>query len=99
MKMLSLKLVSGEINRVSPPAQPLPAERAEEAAADESNQRRLLPKKLSLSIISIPLRGPATLRNNQEKQISLFSVDSVPVEKELVYDSARAERVQDFPHS
>lgn len=88
----ALKLVSGEINRVSTPVQPLP-ERAGEAAVDEQVVPSFVQEAFSEYHL-YTLEGPATLRNNQEKQISLFSVDSVPVEKELIYDSALGERVR-----
>jgi hypothetical protein len=90
----SLKLVSGEINRASPPVQPL-AERTEEAAADEQAVPSFTEEAFSEYHL-YTLERPATLRNNQEKQISLFSVDSVPVEKELIYDSSLSERVRIF---
>ena len=35
------------------------------------------------------LERPATLKNKQVKQISLLSADSVPVEKELVFESQK----------
>ncbi len=91
----SLKLVSGEINRVSQPVQPLPAERAKEAAAEEQDVSSFAEEAFSEYHL-YTLERPATLRNNQEKQISLFSVDSVPVEKELIYDSTLSERVRIF---
>ncbi|AKB29630.1 hypothetical protein MSSIT_2911 [Methanosarcina siciliae T4/M] len=40
------------------------------------------------------LERPATLKNNQVKQISLLSADSVPVEKELIFDVSKSENVQ-----
>ncbi len=89
----SLKLVSGEINRVSPPVQPLP-ERAGEAVSDETKSTTSFAEEALSEYHLYTLERPTTLRNNQEKQISLFSVDSVPVEKELVYDSALGERVK-----
>ena len=40
------------------------------------------------------LEKPVTLANNQAKQISLLSADSVPVQKELVFDSWKGDNVQ-----
>jgi len=91
----SLKLVSGEINRVSPPVQPLPADRAEEAVADEQAVSSFNEEAFSEYHL-YTLERTATLRNNQEKQISLFSVDSVPVEKELIYDSTLSKSVRNY---
>ncbi|WP_410509113.1 DUF4139 domain-containing protein [Methanosarcina hadiensis] len=91
----SLKLVSGEINRVSPPVQPLPADRAGEAAVEDEAVPSFNEEAFSEYHL-YTLERPATLRNNQEKQISLFSVDSVPVEKELIYDSTLSERIRNY---
>lgn len=90
----SVKLVSGEINRVSPPVQPLP-ESAGEAAVEEKAVTSFNEEAFSEYHL-YTLERPATLKNNQEKQISLFSVDSVPVEKELIYDNTLSERVRIF---
>lgn len=91
----SLKLVSGEINRVSPPVQPLPADRAEETAAEGQAAPSFNEEAFSEYHL-YTLQKPATLKNNQEKQISLFSVDSVPVKKELIYDTTLSERVRNY---
>jgi hypothetical protein len=40
------------------------------------------------------LEKPVTLANNQAKQISLLSADSVPMQKELVFDSWKGDKVQ-----
>ena len=40
------------------------------------------------------LERPATLKNNQVKQLSLLSADSVPVKKELVFDVSKSNNVQ-----
>ena len=89
-----LKLVSGEINLVSPPVQSL-FERAEGATADKQSVPSFTEETLSEYHL-YTLDRPATLKNNQEKQISLFSIDSVPVEKELIYDSSLSKRVRIF---
>ncbi len=91
----SLKLVSGEINRISPQPQPL-FERAEEAAVQETKSSSPFTEEALSEYHLYILERPATLKNNQEKQISLFSVESVPVEKELVYDSDRGEKIWIF---
>jgi hypothetical protein len=91
----SLKLVSGELNRVTPSAQPLPADRAEETVAEGQAVPSFTEEAFSEYHLYI-LERPVTLRNNQEKQISLFSLDSVPVEKELIYDSTLSEHVRNY---
>lgn len=90
----SVKLVSGEINRVSPPVQPLP-EITEEAAVEEKAVPSFTEEAFSEYHL-YTLERSATLKNNQEKQISLFSMDSVPVEKELIYDNTLSEQVRIF---
>ena len=40
------------------------------------------------------LEKPVNLPNNQAKQISLLSADSVPVQKELIFDSWKGDKVQ-----
>ena len=40
------------------------------------------------------LAKPVNLINNQENQISLLSVDFVPVQKELIFDSSKDGKVQ-----
>jgi len=89
-----LKFVSGEVNRASPPVQPL-FERAEESAAEGQVVPAFIEESLSEYHL-YTLERPATLKNNQEKQISLFSIDPLPVKKELIYDSALGERVRIF---
>jgi len=42
------------------------------------------------------LERPATLKDRQIKQISLLSADSVPLEKELVFDSRQSDKVQAY---
>ncbi|KKG14043.1 hypothetical protein EO98_08880 [Methanosarcina sp. 2.H.T.1A.6] len=90
----ALKLVSGELNRASPPVRPLP-ERTEGAVAEEESVAPFVEESISEYHL-YTLDRPATLKNNQEKQISLFSIDSVPVEKELIYDSSLSKRVRIF---
>lgn len=93
---VSLKLVSGETNRVSPPVQPLPAADRAEGATTEAQTVPSFNEEAFSEYHLYTLERPATLRNNQEKQISLFSVDSVPVEKELIYDITLSERVRNY---
>ncbi|MGB9939115.1 DUF4139 domain-containing protein [Methanosarcina sp.] len=85
-----LRLVSGQINRISEPM-PLPA--AEKAAADEAVSQTPFVEEPLFEYHLYTLEKPATLENNQAKQISLLSADSVPVEKKLIYDSALSEKV------
>ncbi|MCQ1535036.1 DUF4139 domain-containing protein [Methanosarcina sp. KYL-1] len=89
----SIKLVSGEINRVSAP-RPV-YEYAEEAAA-EAPMEEPFTEAAFFEYHLYTLERPATLKNNQAKQISLFSASSVPVKKELIFDSSRGDKVRVF---
>lgn len=86
-----LKLVSGQINRVSQTVTPRTEEKAvaNEVAASQApfTEEGLFEYHL------YTLENPVTLKNNQAKQISLMSADSVPIEKKLIYDSSLNEKV------
>ena len=90
-----LKLVAGEVHRVVKPAHisrdeavTATAEETYEGAKDSFAEESLFEYHL------YTLERPATLRNNQVKQLSLLSVDSIPVEKELVFDVSKSNEVQ-----
>ncbi|WP_292375862.1 DUF4139 domain-containing protein [Methanosarcina sp. UBA411] len=90
-----LKLVAGEVHRVVKPAHisrdeavTATAEETYEGAKDSFAEESLFEYHL------YTLERPATLRNNQVKQLSLLSVDSIPVEKELVFDVSKSNDVQ-----
>lgn len=86
-----LKLVAGDVHRVSNivPMYDTAAGAAQAPVAKEA---------ISQSSVSeyhlYTLENPVTLINNQAKQISLLSADSVPVQKELVFDSWKGDKVQ-----
>ena len=86
-----LKLVSGQINRASKPAPPRTEEKAvaNEVAASQApfTEEGLFEYHL------YTLKNPVTLKNNQAKQISLLSANSVPLEKKLIYDSSLNDKV------
>ena len=85
-----LKLVSGQINRVSQPVTPRTEEKA--VAGEAVSQTPFVEESL-FEYHLYTLKNPATLENNQAKQISLLSADSVPIEKKLIYDSSVSEKV------
>ncbi|MCQ1535037.1 DUF4139 domain-containing protein [Methanosarcina sp. KYL-1] len=89
-----LKLVAGEVHRVYVPQtqfayEVMPTEEPAYGAARNSFAEESL-----FEYHLYTLERPATLKNNQVKQISLLSADSVPVEKELIFDGARSDKVQ-----
>jgi len=90
-----LKLVSGEFNRVSTP-QPVYEAVEEELVAEEAPMEEPFTEESFFEYHLYTLEKPTTLKNNQEKQISLFTADSVPIEKELIYDSFSGDRVRVF---
>ena len=85
-----LKLVAGEIHRVSDTASELyrKSEEVSSASPEAFSETPLFEYHL------YTLEKPTTLINNQAKQISLFSADSVPLQKELVFDSWKGDKVQ-----
>jgi len=85
-----LKLVSGQINRVSEAATPVMEERA---VADERATQTPFVQEPLFEYHLYTLENPVTLENNQAKQISLLSANSVPIEKKLIYDSSVSERI------
>jgi len=85
-----LKLVSGQINRVSQPVTPRTEEKA--VVGEAVSQTSFVEESL-FEYHLYTLKNPATLENNQAKQISLLSADSVPIEKKLIYDSSVSEKV------
>jgi hypothetical protein len=86
-----LKLVAGDVHRVSNYV-------SMSDTASGAAQAPIAKEGISGSSIFeyhlYTLEKPVTLLNNQAKQISLFSADSVPVQKELVFDSWKGDKVQ-----
>ncbi|RXA20771.1 DUF4139 domain-containing protein [Methanosarcina sp. MSH10X1] len=85
-----LRLVSGQINRVSQPITPVMEEKA---VADETVSQAPFVEEPFFEYHFYTLENPVTLENNQAKQISLLSADSVPVEKKLIYDISVSEKI------
>ena len=85
-----LKLVAGETHRVSGTMPNMHAKSAMGYSASEEafSETPLFEYHL------YTLEKPITLPNNQAKQISLLSADSVPMQKELVFDSWKGDKVQ-----
>jgi hypothetical protein len=85
-----LKLVAGDIHRVSSSA---PIYQYAKAMAVSTSDEAFSETPISEYHL-YTLEKPVTLTNNQAKQISLLSADSVPVQKELVFDSWKGDKVQ-----
>ena len=85
-----LKLIAGEVNRVVPPRRPIPmakgyALEAMEAAAPQFEEKAFFEYHL------YTLQRPATINNNQIKQISLFPSAETSVKKIYTYEPSRSE--------
>lgn len=89
-----LKLVAGDVHRVTVPKGMTAREPAveEEVAYDGAVESVVEESLFEYHLYT--LQRPATLRNNQVKQLSLLSVSSVPVEKELIFDISKSSDVQ-----
>ncbi len=89
-----LKLVAGEVHRVAVPQIMYKGEMAtaEESVSDEAESGFVEESLFEYHLYT--LEKPTTLKNNQVKQLSLLSVDSVPVEKELVFDVSESSDIQ-----
>jgi hypothetical protein len=85
-----LKLVAGDVHRVSGS---VPIYDSVVAGAAPTAKTGLSETTL-FEYHLYTLEKPVTLANNQAKQISLLSADSVPVQKELVFDSEKGDKVQ-----
>jgi len=85
-----LKLVAGEIHRISNivPMMYIKSARVGPTFNEEVSETPIFDYHL------YALEKPINLINNQAKQISLFSADSVPIQKELVFDSSKSDKVQ-----
>lgn len=86
-----LKLVSGQINRVSQTVTPRTEEKA--VANEVATSQAPFTEEGLFEYHFYTLKNPATLKNNQAKQISLLSANSVPIEKKLIYDSSLNDKV------
>jgi len=85
-----LKLMAGDVHRVMPPQRHYPAYEdrvmAKAAAAQQFEEKAFFEYHL------YTLQRPATLRNNQIKQLSLFPTATIPVKKMYGYDGSKNEK-------
>ncbi len=83
-KDASLKLVAGDIHRTSVPTYGGISDYtiAEKAITSQFAEEKLFEYHM------YDLKGRTTLRNNEQKQISLMSADNVNAEKEYVYENS-----------
>jgi hypothetical protein len=88
-KKASLKLVAGDVNRVRDESEY--REKMLGMAAMESRQTKPQFKEEEFFEYHIyTLQRPATIKENQTKQIKLVTADAIPVKKEFIFYGARS---------
>lgn len=88
-----LKLVAGEVHRIAVP-QPIYSDATVAEEAGYAGSKNSFAEESLFEYHLYTLERAATLKNNEVKQISLLSADSVPVEKELIFDVSKSSDVQ-----
>ena len=89
-----LKLVAGEVHRIAVPEPIYYEGNVEEAEVAYEVEKGGFAEESFFEYHLYTLERAATLKNNEVKQISLLSADSVPVEKELIFDASKSSDVQ-----
>ncbi|WP_269849411.1 DUF4139 domain-containing protein [Methanosarcina horonobensis] len=89
-----LKLVAGEVHRVAVPQSSYYGNEVAEEEVGYDGAKGGFVEESFFEYHLYTLERPATLKNNQVKQLSLLSADSVPVKKELIFDASKSENVQ-----
>lgn len=85
----NLQLIAGDVRRVQPPAgfggrgAPRAAEMKVDAAVPQFQQEDLFEYKL------YTLDGTTTIRNNEQKQMTLLSANKAPANKRFIYDGRK----------
>ena len=87
-----LKLVAGDINRIHSSQ----SENLYKVALADSKSSFTGGTLFEYHLYT--LKKPTNLKNNQTKQLSLLSADSVPVSKELVFDGQRDDKIRVIIH-
>jgi hypothetical protein len=93
----TLKLVAGDVNRAKEELEPRGRTLAKEAAAPKAAPQFKEEEFFEYHIYT--MQRPATIKNNQAKQISLITADLVPVKKDLVYFGARHYFLSRYPEA
>jgi hypothetical protein len=87
-KDAKLKLVAGDVNRVKDEFE-YKNKMLRAAVAEASAKKEQFKEEEFFEYHIYTLQRPSTIKDNQTKQISLISADTIPVKKELLYRSAR----------
>lgn len=91
----TLKLVAGDVNRAKEDQELRSRILAKEGAAPKTAPQFKEEEFFEYHVYT--LQRPATIKNNQSKQISFVTADQVPVRKELVYVGARNYFLSRYP--
>jgi hypothetical protein len=91
----ALKLVAGDINRSKDEQESRARILAKEGAGSKAAPQFKEEEFFEYQVYT--LQRPATIKNNQTKQISLVSADQIAVRKELVYFGARNYFLNRYP--
>ncbi|MDH5769377.1 MAG: DUF4139 domain-containing protein [Nitrospirota bacterium] len=87
-KDAKLKLVAGDVNRVKDEYD-YKNKMLRAAVAEAAAKKEQFKEEEFFEYHIYTLQRPSTIKDNQTKQISLISADTVPVKKELLYRGAR----------
>lgn len=85
-KDAKIKLIAGEVKRAQERSRTLSGEAIREDKAPKTSQ---FEEKSFFEYHMYTLQRPATIKNNQNKQISLINSAGVPVKKELIFDPSK----------
>lgn len=89
-----LKLVAGEVHRVYEAPKVMYDVAVNEAIPTEAPEEEGFVEESLFEYHLYTLDRPATLKDKQIKQLALLSADTVPVEKELVFDGQKSDKVE-----
>lgn len=87
-KNARLKLIAGDVNRVKDEYE-YKDKMIRYALAEASKTKEQFKEEEFFEYHIYTLQRPATIKENQTKQISLITADNIPVKKELLYHGAR----------
>ncbi|HYE76479.1 MAG TPA: DUF4139 domain-containing protein, partial [bacterium] len=83
----TLKLIAGDVHRVTPPPMPAMARDMDMMAMEEKAAAPQFAEKSFFEYHLYTLQRPATLRNNEQKQIALMDAANVPAHKKYVFEA------------
>lgn len=88
----ALKLMAGDVHRVSPPMGRMNYATADMMVAESAPAPQFQEKSFAEYHL-YSLQGKTTLRDKETKQMSLFNASNIPVKKAFVFDSAQNQAI------